>query len=87
MVLSPRGCHEINGSQVAKIKKKKVDFLHVPAIRFIGQKQLAFFGQLYLKNYDFCEYLKIRAILWKFFSNCLVNVWILKSFCTYVTHI
>ena len=56
---------QFNGSQLAKIKK--VDSLHVPAIKYMGRRSGWFKKfQLYFKNYDFCEYVKFGAILLKF---------------------
>ena len=35
-------------------------------MKFIGKKQLSKKFQLYFKKYDFCEYVKFGATLWKF---------------------
>ena len=56
--------YEVNGSQLAKLKKK-VYSLHVPAMKFIGKKQLVKKVPIILKNYDFCEYVKFGEISWK----------------------
>ena len=52
-----RGC-----SQLAK--KKYIPCMSL-FIKSIGKKQFVYF-QLYFKHYDFCEYLKLRSISWKF---------------------
>ena len=45
-------------------KTEKVDSLHVPTIKSKGLKQLVF--QIILKNLDFSEYVKFKAISSKF---------------------
>ena len=49
----------VNGSQLAKLEES---IHHATAIKFILYKQLVKKIQLYLKNYDFFEYVKFRAI-------------------------
>ena len=39
---------------------------HVPAIRFIGMKQLVLKVANILENYNFCENVKLGAISWQF---------------------
>ena len=51
---------------------------------------MVYIFQWYFKNMIFCEYVKFGVILWKFdilLITCLIKVQILKSFCTYVTHL
>ena len=45
---------------------KKVHSLHVPAMKFIGKKQLVEKVPIILLKYDFCEYVKFGAISWNF---------------------
>ena len=35
-------------------------------MKFIGMKQSSKHLQIYLKNYDLCEYVEFGAISWKF---------------------
>ena len=65
-----------NGSQLAKMKKSIPDMS--PAIKIYREEAgWSKKFQIYLKNYDFCEYVKFGAILWKFdifVNNCLIEV-------------
>ena len=55
---------EVNGWQLAKMKK--VHSSHFTAMKFVVKKRLSKKYQLYLKNYDSCEYVKFGAISSKF---------------------
>ena len=50
---------QFNGSQLAKMKK--VYFLQVTAIKFIGWKQLVYQFSFILNKLRFCEYVKFGA--------------------------
>ena len=54
----------LNGSQLAKMKKNIPDMS--PPIYLKGWSSWSKKVQLYLKNYDFCEYVEFGAISWKF---------------------
>ena len=66
----------------------KVEFLHVPAIKLyrveaVGQSLSSY-------AYEYSEYVKCVGNFmknWYFVNNLLNKVWILKSFCIYVTRI
>ena len=47
-------------------QKWKSRFLTCPCHKTYREEAVGlFFFQLYFKNYDFCEYVKFGAILWK----------------------
>ena len=54
----------INGSQLAKMKKSIPD-MSLP-LTLWGWSSWSRKLQICLKNHDFCEYVKIAAISWKF---------------------
>ena len=47
-------------------KNEKEYSWHVPAINFLGMKQLVYKVAKILENYDICENVKFGAILWNF---------------------
>ena len=53
----------VNGSQLAKLKKS-IPLILLPWNSF-GRSSKSKKFQKYLKNYDFCEYVKFGAISWK----------------------
>ena len=55
----------VEASRLTTAKNEKVDSLHATAIKFIGQKQLVYLFPIILLNFNFCEYVKFGAILWK----------------------
>ena len=61
-----------NCSQLAKMKK--IDSLYVTAMKLVGKKRCSWSHKIpitiYLKNYNFCEFVKFGAIfLTRWFSN------------------
>ena len=54
----------LNGSQLAKMKKSIPD-MSLPW-NLQGWSSWSKKLQIYLKNYDLCEYVEFGAILWKF---------------------
>ena len=95
-VLDFKHLKRVNGSQLAKLKKYIPDICPCYKIyreEAVGLKKF----QLYLKNYDFCEYVKFGATSWKnwyLVNNCLIKVQIQKIFlhigdtynCHYLQH-
>ena len=71
-------------------QKWKLDSLHGPAVKFIGQKQLVYQSPIMLKKYNLlwiCEFFGNFMKIWYFVNNCLIKVQTQKSFCTCVTRI
>ena len=83
-----RQCYDsLKGSQLAKMKKSIPD-MSLPW-NLYGWSSWSKKLQIYLKNYEFCEYVEFGAISWKFnifVNNCFIKVWIQKFFCTYNTY-
>ena len=55
------GTGPLNGAQLAKMKKSIPD-MGIYRDEAVGLEKL----QIYLKNYDLCEYVEFGAISWKF---------------------
>ena len=56
--------YALNGSQLAKMKKSIPD-MSLPW-NLLGWSSWSKKLQIYLKNYDLCEYVEFGAISWKF---------------------
>ena len=89
--LRERGQHfcYIKGSQLPKMIKKKVDFFTCSCHKLYSVEAAVYLVPIILLKLQFlwvCEiwgnFLKNRY----FVNNCLIKIWIQKSFCTYVTH-
>ena len=68
---------QLNGSQVAKFKRRLFGKLNVPAIKSVKQKELVITFQIYDKC-NFYEYVKFGTISYwyqkrYFVNNCLIK--------------
>ena len=78
---------KINGSLLAKLEKS-ITLMLLPW-NLKGRSSWSKKFQVYMKNYNLCEYMKFRAFSWKsiFANNYLIKVRNWEFFSTHVIHI